>query len=208
MSQAVSSGQILILSPHSEASLGTDSSPDSIQKALKGYKEEWKNQQNNAGATGKESTSIFDQGVEEDETGIFAGLNKKGSLSQTQPTKGQANQNEPEDEVDPDLFEQLDEFEMEALLGNHYEDTMEALAADVEQEEVARRKASGDGVEQPTRADESERTQKEAEKRAQTTAALEEDYDQLERHSARNGQEEEEDAEAEAAMREMEELLG
>ncbi|GAA5951755.1 hypothetical protein JCM3765_003108 [Sporobolomyces pararoseus] len=170
----------------------------SIQRALKTYKDEWKN-----GTA--QSTSLHpefdldpetlaqlqrDREDEEEgeETGIFAGLNKKGSQSQTQ-SNGKGKEREKDSgEAATGGEDGFDQADLDDLFG----DDDDALMASLEAEALGRQGGASGGA--------SSSSQK-----AQQTpkAAVNEDYDEFEEEQPP----EEEDDEAMAAMREMEELL-
>ncbi|GAA6012159.1 hypothetical protein JCM11491_001768 [Sporobolomyces phaffii] len=163
----------------------------SLQRALKGYKDEYKNGKSSAGQ-GEFAADPSFEAHDEEETGIFAGLNKKGSQSQQRsdaggggPVAGDGGRAAIRDEGDT-----FDAADLDDLFG----EDEDALMAALEAEAMA---GSGRG-----HAAGRDPTKKGAETSA-TRGAANEDYDE-------DGQDdpEDDDDEAMAAMREMEELLG
>ncbi|GAA5990753.1 hypothetical protein JCM5350_007356 [Sporobolomyces pararoseus] len=167
----------------------------SVQRALKTYKDEWKNGTAQPSSLHPEfdldpETLAQLQREREDEeegeeTGIFAGLNKKGSQSQSQ-SNGKGKEKEKESGGEEDTFDQAD---LDDLFG----DDDDALMASLEAEAMSRQGGGAAGG-----------SSSNAQKPQQTSKpTANEDYDEFEEEQPP----EEEDDEAMAAMREMEELL-
>lgn len=200
LSQTFSSGKSLslFLPPPSFLSLqmsNLELTTEYSQRALKTYKDEWKNGTAQPSSLHPEfdldpETLAQLQREREDEeegeeTGIFAGLNKKGSQSQSQ-SNGKGKEKGKESAGGEDTFDQAD---LDDLFG----DDDDALMASLEAEAMCRQGGGAAGA-----------SSSNAQKPQQISKpTANEDYDEVEEEQPP----EEEDDEAMAAMREMEELL-